>query len=216
MNKPMADYPCLPIWTDAYLADTRHLTTEQHGAYLLMLFTAWRDGECRLTYDENFLAKITGLNMRAWRRNKSTLLSFWHEKDGYLYQKRLLREREKVTSRKQQSRMAAHARWLKEKNIGNADAWSEHRHSDASISISISKPKNKNYESQESKETNDRRRYYLKSDTYERAREIAPGYDIYHLENRWLEWNERNEEILRNPDRAFLGFVKKHAKENPL
>lgn len=37
----MADFPYLPIWTDAYLADTTHLRTEEHGRLLLLLMKAW-------------------------------------------------------------------------------------------------------------------------------------------------------------------------------
>jgi hypothetical protein len=42
----MAEYPFLPLWTDAYFADTRHLTLEQHGAYLLLIIEAWRRADC--------------------------------------------------------------------------------------------------------------------------------------------------------------------------
>lgn len=77
----MAEFPALPLFTDAYLADTRHLTTVQHGAYLLMLMTAWRSGGCCLLNDDGYLARITGLDKRTWLANKVALLSFWHLND---------------------------------------------------------------------------------------------------------------------------------------
>ena len=33
--------PYLPIWIGDYLKETRHLSTEEHGAYLLLLFQYW-------------------------------------------------------------------------------------------------------------------------------------------------------------------------------
>ena len=46
----------------------------------------------------------------------------------------------------------------------------------------------------------------LKSDTYERARQAAPGWDIYHLEREWREWII---EPPRDADGAFIGFCRK-------
>jgi plasmid replication initiation protein len=46
----------------------------------------------------------------------------------------------------------------------------------------------------------------LKPDTYEHAREYAPGWDIYHIEREWRDWLT---EPPRNPDAAFLGFCRK-------
>ena len=46
----------------------------------------------------------------------------------------------------------------------------------------------------------------LRSETYEDARDTAPGWDIYYLEREWREWIT---EAPRDPDRAFLGFCRK-------
>lgn len=46
----------------------------------------------------------------------------------------------------------------------------------------------------------------LKADTYERARQAAPGWDIYHLEREWREWII---EPPRDTDGAFIGFCRK-------
>ena len=47
---------------------------------------------------------------------------------------------------------------------------------------------------------------HLKAETYDEARELAPGWDIYLLEQEWREWIT---EPPRFPDAAFLGFCRK-------
>ncbi|GAB1257288.1 replication initiator protein A [Aurantivibrio plasticivorans] len=50
----------------------------------------------------------------------------------------------------------------------------------------------------------------LNPDTYEKARKVAPQFDVYYLEQEWLEmWVSRGKEKLNNPDGAFLNFCKK-------
>ena len=46
----------------------------------------------------------------------------------------------------------------------------------------------------------------LRGETYELARDVAPGWDIYALEREWRDWIT---EAPRDPDRAFLGFCRK-------
>lgn len=46
----------------------------------------------------------------------------------------------------------------------------------------------------------------LEPATYERARQVAPGWDIYHLEQEWRDWIV---EPPLNADAAFIGFCRK-------
>ncbi len=48
---------------------------------------------------------------------------------------------------------------------------------------------------------------FLKSETYEKAKEYAPSWDIYFLEQEWREWMV---EPPQYPDAAFLGFCRKY------
>jgi hypothetical protein len=56
----------------------------------------------------------------------------------------------------------------------------------------------------------------LKTETFEKAREAAPGLDIYALEQDWREWMERRGERPENPDKAFIGFCRTKARQHGL
>lgn len=51
-------------------------------------------------------------------------------------------------------------------------------------------------------------------DTYEKAREAAPGWDVYELESRWRDWVARGQKSPHNPDKAFVGFCRSWFKRN--
>lgn len=61
----------MPLYIADYIADTRHLTTLQHGAYLLLIMEYWQKG--KLPDDDYGKVQITGLTKSLWRRNKPTL-----------------------------------------------------------------------------------------------------------------------------------------------
>ena len=50
----------------------------------------------------------------------------------------------------------------------------------------------------------------LSSDVYQEARKVAPGWDIYTLEQEWRGWMaDGGLDAPANPDKAFLGFCRK-------
>ncbi len=65
-------------------------------------------------------------------------------------------------------------------------------------------------------ELNDNTFPHLQSDTYEKAKSVAPGYDIYYLEREWLSfWSDTGKPELKNPDAAFIGFCRSRHERNP-
>ena len=116
----MADYPCLPLWTDAYLGDTMHLNLEQHGAYLKLLMIAWRDNDCSLPADDLKIARMLGITRRKWESLRTHIMPFWTLEDGRFYQKKLTLQRQKVSSLREKKVAAgvasAVAKSLKVKN----------------------------------------------------------------------------------------------------
>ena len=140
----MAEFPYFPLWTDAYLGDTRHLTTTEHGAYLLLLITAWRTPNCAIPNDDLFLRASAG-NPKNWSTIKPRVLAFFTlGDDGMLSQKRQLCERIRVVNRHNKASLAANAKWLKEKKTAHAPASRKQTPSNAppmpSRSISIDTP----------------------------------------------------------------------------
>ena len=80
----------MPLNVGDYLADTGHLSTTQHGAYLLLLMHYWR--KRGLPEDDKQLAAIAKLPLRIWLDNKETLQAFFFS--GWLH-KRVESELEK-------------------------------------------------------------------------------------------------------------------------
>jgi uncharacterized protein YdaU (DUF1376 family) len=69
--------PWMPLYVGDYLGDTGHLTTTQHGAYLLLMMHYWRKGE--LPDDDRQLCKIAKLPLKTWCDYRATLQDFFYE-----------------------------------------------------------------------------------------------------------------------------------------
>jgi uncharacterized protein YdaU (DUF1376 family) len=103
----------MPLYIGDYLGDTPRLTTEQHGAYLLLLMDYWRNGPPPA--DDDVLCQITRLSRSAWRKMKPSILQYFIEENGLLKQGRAERElanaRGNQERRSAKAKKAASARW---------------------------------------------------------------------------------------------------------
>jgi uncharacterized protein YdaU (DUF1376 family) len=75
--------PWMPLYVGDYLGDTGHLTTAQHGAYLLLMMHYWRKGE--LPDDDRQLSKIAKLPLRTWGDYRPVLQAFFY--DGWRHKR---------------------------------------------------------------------------------------------------------------------------------
>lgn len=122
----MAEFPALPLWTDAYLGDTTHLSTIEHGAYLLLLMVAWRSKDGMLPNDDKLLARYTKLTLQQWKRIRPILEPFFVVSLNGWCQGRLIDELVAVKQLSKNQSKKAKARWLKNNNTNNAAASGGH------------------------------------------------------------------------------------------
>ncbi|MDH3740289.1 MAG: DUF1376 domain-containing protein [Hyphomicrobiales bacterium] len=113
----MTGHPFMQLYVADYLADTRHLSTEQHGAYLLLLMTMWKAGGS-LPAEPKKLARIAGVNTRRWHLIWSDIEDLFIIDGDTLTQKRLEQEYQKAVS-KSEKRIAAGARGGRAKALKN-------------------------------------------------------------------------------------------------
>ena len=117
----MAEFPSMPVWTDALMGDTAHLDTEQFGSYFLMLMVAWRSPDNSLPVDDAQLARVCRLSLSKWRRSRDVLLAFWRVDDGRLRQKNLDKVKNSVKVNVQQKVDAGRASALKRQQTASTD-----------------------------------------------------------------------------------------------
>lgn len=111
----------MPLYIADYLADTSHLSTLQHGAYLLLLLNYWRRGS-KLPGNDAYLAQVARLPVREWQKHRDTIAQLFTVKDGWWIQKRveeeLARARSNFKSKSEAGAKGAAKRWRKN---GDAD-----------------------------------------------------------------------------------------------
>jgi len=90
----------LPIYVGDYLADTMHLTTEQHGAYFLLILAYWKN---RGKLANSRVQGIVRMDKDSWTINRGIVEELFDTKSfpGFWYHKRIEKELQKALIRKQ-------------------------------------------------------------------------------------------------------------------
>ncbi|HLP99184.1 MAG TPA: YdaU family protein [Sideroxyarcus sp.] len=111
MNKTDA---WMPLWIGAYLADTLHLSRDEHGGYLLLIMAYWRNGG-PLQDDDKKMAAIVRATQKEWKSLKPVLAEFFDCSEGQWSHKRIDQElssaSDKQSKAKSKAQAAAQARW---------------------------------------------------------------------------------------------------------
>ncbi len=76
----MSSRPYMQFYPADYLLNTKHLSTVEHGAYLLLIMHYW--GTRGIPNDDVRLARIVGLSVDDWLTIRSTVVEFFDEVDG--------------------------------------------------------------------------------------------------------------------------------------
>lgn len=128
----MSERPFMQLYVSDFVGDTLQLSTEQIGAYMLILMAMWNAGGS-LPDDDAKLARVARLSLKKWRAIGAGLLTFFEREAGEIGHKRLTKELRKALV-KSEARAAAGARGgaataLKTKAHGEANAGALPRHS---------------------------------------------------------------------------------------
>jgi uncharacterized protein YdaU (DUF1376 family) len=105
----------MPLFIDAYLADTTHFSAEEHGAYLLLLMAMWRRNG-RVPDNDKDLARICCVHPSRWSRVKKRLIPLLIQRDGELRQKKLTAVFSDLINKKSQKRASGQPSETKKTN----------------------------------------------------------------------------------------------------
>jgi uncharacterized protein YdaU (DUF1376 family) len=122
----MSQAPYMPLFVDAFLADTWHLTAEEVGCYITILMNMWRRNGS-IPNDQEEIAFTCRMKHRSvrWRKMWKKLEPFFTVEGDRLTQKRLKKEWNYVQEFSEKQRQNANARWNKNKDLGDATAYAK-------------------------------------------------------------------------------------------
>lgn len=158
----MAEAPIMPLYTDAWLADTAQLSAEEKGAYMGLLISMWRSPEPRLRLDHERLSRVACVSARRWAKIWPVLAEFFVEQDGHITQKRLTNERlrvsEKIESSRTNGKLGGRPKSLKKAENENPDVNSGLSQTEPNQNLSINHEPDKKEEPPVSPPAGDKKR----------------------------------------------------------
>ena len=217
----MSERPWYKRYPSDFINGSLRLDLEEKGAYS-MIIDLIHDKHGPIDNDARWLGRVFGCSTRKAAKLVDKLCAGgWIEvAEGQIFQDRAVSDSlsSVLDHRKLAESGAKGARKTNEKkarppmvnDLDEKGPLGKSRHT----RYHIPEPENKNSISDDLKK--DEGRVLLKAETYEKARDAAPGYDIYYLEGIWKDWNKSKGFVPDNPDAAFLGFCRKHKENNPI
>lgn len=100
----------MPLYIGDYLADTMHLSTEEHGAYLLLLMALFKAGGS-IDLDETSFAILTRLSTDRWAAMEKKMLRFFNVDGRILTHDRVTLEIEAAKEKSKKGTKGAAKRW---------------------------------------------------------------------------------------------------------
>jgi uncharacterized protein YdaU (DUF1376 family) len=114
----MSQAPAMPVFTDALIGGTTHLTAEEFGAYLLILFAYWRNNGVPFANDDRRLARIARVSTYRWTSKiRPAIVGFFDLSEGAWFQKRLDKEFKFVSKTRavNEAKSRRRAKWRKKR-----------------------------------------------------------------------------------------------------
>jgi uncharacterized protein YdaU (DUF1376 family) len=216
----MAEFAALPVFTDAIIADTQHLTDAEFGRYFRLLMITWRSQECRIPNDPAWICKRLRIDPLQYEKEVKPLIVEFFREDAdahanasqWLTQKRLKKEWKYTIQKREKNRESAKARWEKEKipceRISKRNAPSPSPSPTKKSGKMIFSDENEIDEDEFIRECYDIEKV-LSDKAIQAAREAAPGWDVYILMRDFNTGIKMKKlEIPKNPDSAFPAWCR--------
>lgn len=121
----------MKLFIGDYLADTSHLSTVEHGAYLLLMMHYFRT-RTPLNNNDHELSRITRMSLKGWRQLKLTLSQFFDVDENFWIHHRIEKELSENALKSEKARQSAFAATeAKKKKAANAKRTDENNEANA-------------------------------------------------------------------------------------
>jgi uncharacterized protein YdaU (DUF1376 family) len=101
----------MPLFCDAYLAETQGMTLEEQGAYQKLMICAWLTPACELPADDRRICMMLGIGGGKWAKLMPVVMAGWSRTSTGWHLPRLRKERKFIEEKRQKNTAAAVARW---------------------------------------------------------------------------------------------------------
>ncbi len=132
----MSAIPYMPLYIADYLSDAAHLSTTEHGAYMLLIMTYWQRGK-PLPADSRRLANIARMTPEAWAEIEPTLAEFFQVSTCEWSHKRIECELAKFRQKSEKAAFAGKASAQRRLNGCSTDAQRTLNHTDTDTDTDI-------------------------------------------------------------------------------